>query len=750
MGIQFQSACANYYAVPTLPTELTFFLSQLTWISLLDVLLVAGVCYLLLLLVRGTQAVTLLRGIILLVVVILVLTTFLPLPGFSWLLRTSLPALLIAVPVIFAPEIRRGLERLGRAGANLRFGAQSTDVQPVIQAIAAAAQKLSERQHGALIVIERQVGLKEYLESGHRLDATVTTEALLQVFYPNTPMHDGAVILKDDRIVAAGCVMPLTSAQRVEQQMGLRHRAALGISEVSDAVAVVVSEETGLISVAHNGRMIRRLDAERLTHMLEAFYRPQGRASWLENLVTFFSGGDVSRQSREPSRLLLLRAIWSSASMFLLSVMLAGLVWFIATSEANPFQERTLTAPLEVALVNLPSDLILVSADNAETNVTLRAPSSVWDRLSPELVQITADLSTLQAGIYNVPLTAHVDPSLTAARVTTLSPSTVLVTLEQRAARELPVRVVRTGEPASGYEAGRDQLAQNLATVVGPTSAVDRVSEVIARISLTELKTDFSQEVVLVPIDASGAPVAGVAVTPGRLAVTVAITQRAGFREVAVKLVYRGQPAQGYRITNITVAPSIITVSSSDPARVRELPGFVETEELDISDLSDDVTLRLALQLPEGVTPVGEPVVLVQVNIAAIESSLQVQRPLEVQNLGPGLVASFSPETVGVFLSGPLPTLDNLQEGDVRVIVNLEGLGVGTYQLTPQVILLPENLRAENLLPSTVEVVLVRGTPPTRTPTPTRGPSPTGTSTSIASPVPLPTATPTFTPTPTQ
>lgn len=731
--------------MPTLPTELTFFLSQLTWVSLLDIGLVTGVCYLLLLLVRGTQAVTLLRGIILLVAVILVLTTFLPLPGFSWLLSTSLPALLISVPVIFAPEIRRGLERIGRAGATIRFGAYSTDVQPVIRAIAAATQKLSERQHGALIVIERQVGLKEYLDTGHRLDATITAEALLQIFYPNTPMHDGAVILKDDRIISAGCVMPLTSAQRVEQNMGLRHRAALGISEVSDAVAVVVSEETGVISVAHNGRMIRRLDAERLSHMLEAFYRPQGRASWLENLATFFSGGDVARQGREPNRAFLLRAVWSSASLFILSLLLAGLVWFIATSQANPFQERTLTDPLDVALINLPPDLILVSADIAATNVTLRAPSSIWDRLSPELVGVTADLSTLSAGTYSVPLIGQVDPSLTATRVTTLSPSTVIVTLERRAARELPIRVVRTGELASGYVAGLDQLPQNFATVAGPTSAVDRVSEIIARVSLTELKTDFSQEVVLVPIDASGTPVPGVSVTPSRLAVMIDITQRAGFREVAVKPEVLGQPAPGYRITNITVAPSIITVSSSDPTRVQELPGFVETEPLDISGLTDDLTQRLALRLPEGVTSVGEPVVLVQVNIAAIESSLQVQRAIEVQNLGAGLVVRFSPETVGVFLSGPLPTLDNLKEGDVRVIVNLDGLGVGTYQLTPQVVLLPENLRTENLLPGTVEVVLERGTPPTRTSTPTR--TPTGTNPPL-----LPTATPspTFTPTPTQ
>lgn len=272
------------FAVSEIWGEIAYFFSQFTWFDLADVLLVTLVIFVVLTLARGTQAATLLRGIILVVIAIALLTTVLPLQAFSWLLRETLPALLISIPVIFAPEIRRALERLGRATAAVNLGGRESDVQPVIEALAVAAHRLSERRHGALMVIERQVGLKDYMDTGVRLDALVTPEVLLQIFYPNTPLHDGAAILRDDRVVAAACVMPLTASPVItERQVGLRHRAALGITEVSDAVAIVVSEETGIISVVHNGRMIRRLDTDRLKHVLDAFYRPRGgpRLDWL-------------------------------------------------------------------------------------------------------------------------------------------------------------------------------------------------------------------------------------------------------------------------------------------------------------------------------------------------------------------------------------------------------------------------------------------------------------------------------------
>ena len=256
--------------------EIAFLYQRLDWLSLVDIALVTLVIFLILVLVRGTRAVVLLRGILLLIIIIALLTSFVPLPAFSWLLNTTLPALLIAIPVIFAPELRRALERLGRAGGFLNFAGREPDVEPVIRAICLACLRLSERRHGALIVIEREVGLQEYVDTGVTLDAVVTTELLVQIFYVKTPLHDGAAILRGGRVAAAACVLPLsTSGALSDRPLGLRHRASLGISEVSDAVAVVVSEETGTISVAHNGRMIRRLDRARLQNILAAFYRPR-------------------------------------------------------------------------------------------------------------------------------------------------------------------------------------------------------------------------------------------------------------------------------------------------------------------------------------------------------------------------------------------------------------------------------------------------------------------------------------------
>src|SRR5262245_32134194 len=196
--------------MPELGYTLQFLVRHLDWLAVLDILLVTLVIYGLLALVRGTQAVVLLRGIIILAVATVLLTSFLQLPAFSWLLRNSLPGLLIAVPVIFAPEIRRALERLGRAGAGININTREAEIEQVVEAISAAAVRLSERRHGALIVIERQVGLKDRADTGVHLDAEVTVELLVQIFYPNTPLHDGAVILKGPRILAAACIMPLT------------------------------------------------------------------------------------------------------------------------------------------------------------------------------------------------------------------------------------------------------------------------------------------------------------------------------------------------------------------------------------------------------------------------------------------------------------------------------------------------------------------------------------------------------------
>ncbi|MFZ3071034.1 MAG: diadenylate cyclase CdaA [Anaerolineaceae bacterium] len=260
--------------------NLLFILERFTWSSVIDIALVTIVFAVMLYMLRDTEALTLLRGIFLLVVFIMLLTSLVNLPAFSWLVSTLTPALVFVIPVIFAPEIRRALERVGRFSSMDFLTRRSNPKSPerteqVLQEITKAAVRLSERRHGALIVLRRQDFLTQYYKNGVLLDADVSAELLLQIFYPNTPLHDGAVIIEDDRIKAAACVMPLSASGVLnslpERSMGLRHRAGLGISEVSDAIALVVSEETGSISIAYQGRLIRRLDGERLLNTMRAF-----------------------------------------------------------------------------------------------------------------------------------------------------------------------------------------------------------------------------------------------------------------------------------------------------------------------------------------------------------------------------------------------------------------------------------------------------------------------------------------------
>lgn len=276
--------------------NLLFIFQRLNWLSVVDILMVTAIFFSLMYWLRDTQAMALLRGVILIVVTLVLVTSLVDLPAFSWLVRNSVPAMLLAIPVVFAPEIRRALERIGRAGALFtRFNVTSqADIQQSVHAVVTASARLSARQHGALIVMQRFDNLDEYIESGVRMNSIVTPELLLQIFYPNTPLHDGAVILSGNRLVAAACVMPLSSSgilnRSPDRQMGLRHRAALGISEESDAIAVVVSEETGAISIAHAGRMIRRIDPERLENILLAFFQPsrmQPSNKWYSRLFPY-------------------------------------------------------------------------------------------------------------------------------------------------------------------------------------------------------------------------------------------------------------------------------------------------------------------------------------------------------------------------------------------------------------------------------------------------------------------------------
>jgi diadenylate cyclase len=242
----------------TLP-HLTGLAPHLTWSSTLDILLVAFLIYQLLLLVRGTRAVTMMTGVGALVVVFYIAHLG-NLRTLDWLVGTILPYSIFALIVIFQTEIRQALARLGRK-LTLSRGTQNSAVD-AYDDIVMAATTFAQDQTGALIVVEREIGLRTYIESGVALDALLSYDLLATLFRPSAPLHDGAVILQKDRIAAAACFLPLSMNPLLSNQMGTRHRAGIGITEETDAVSIIVSEETGGISVAVGGQVERDLTPE--------------------------------------------------------------------------------------------------------------------------------------------------------------------------------------------------------------------------------------------------------------------------------------------------------------------------------------------------------------------------------------------------------------------------------------------------------------------------------------------------------
>lgn len=249
------------------------FLSQIRvpfdWRSAIDIAVVAVVLYQLLMLIKGTRAVQLLKGIAVLLI-ISNLSEFLHLNTIRWLLDQVWKMLFVALPVVFQPELRRALEQLGRGRFFVRhpltLGAEAFN--QMIEELVRCTQVLSKNRIGALMVIERETGVQEFIETGIKIDGVVSSEFLVNVFIPNTPLHDGAVIIRGDRVAAAGCFLPLSENTNIQKELGTRHRAAIGLTEVSDSVIIIVSEETGAISAALDGVLTRFLDEKTLTDLL--------------------------------------------------------------------------------------------------------------------------------------------------------------------------------------------------------------------------------------------------------------------------------------------------------------------------------------------------------------------------------------------------------------------------------------------------------------------------------------------------
>jgi YbbR domain-containing protein len=409
-----------------------------------------------------------------------------------------------------------------------------------------------------------------------------------------------------------------------------------------------------------------------------------------------------------------------NAGALVLASLIAITVWIAAINEDDPSIENSFENPIPIEYIGLSEELIIVGDPPTEGMVTLRAPTSVWEGLTEQDIRLTADLSTLQAGTYLVPLEASTDRSPVQIKV--IEPQRVTVSVEPSATRNIAIQVSTLGAPAPAYQAGRAIVEPGEATVIGPESAVMRVAELRAYVNLANMQESIDHSAMLQALDSGGIEVEGIQILPDKAQVTVEIRLQSLYRVVSVIPAIEGrealEAAGQYRVTKISVTPSVVTVFSSDQEALDALPGFVETAPLSIIDATANVDRQMPLDLPQGFSIVGEQSVLVQVGIVPIEISTTITREIEIQGLGPDLYARLSPTTVNLLLTGPAATLENLEVEAARVVVDLFDLTEGTYQLTPQVIALPTDVQYDDPIPATIEVVITSEPPSTVTPSP--------------------------------
>ena len=399
----------------------------------------------------------------------------------------------------------------------------------------------------------------------------------------------------------------------------------------------------------------------------------------------------------------------------LTAIILAITVWIIAVTASDPAENRSYPRNVPIEIVGQETNLVMTSDLPSNVAVVLNTPQSVWESITsaPSPVRAVMDLSGLGPGTHLVDLQVQIN--IRPVKIVSYSPRTISVTLEELSSKVIPLTLDIRGEPAIGYQAEEPQVNIELITVTGPVSQVERVAEVRASLDINLAYEDVSRTINLIALDKSGDIVEDVTITPERVEIYQEINQRYGYRNVIVSVALEGEVAEGYRLTNIAVIPLAVTVYSTNPQIVNDLPGYVQTMPLNLDGLKDDVDVSLLLDLPDGVLIVGDDrTVLVRVSIAAVQSSMPIANiPIEVIGLPENLKAVLAPELITILISGPLPILDGLNQDDIRVFLDLTDYQVGTYQLEPVVELPTDEITVVNIQPEIIDVEVIIAPTPT-------------------------------------
>jgi YbbR domain-containing protein len=408
-----------------------------------------------------------------------------------------------------------------------------------------------------------------------------------------------------------------------------------------------------------------------------------------------------------------LRWIAGSLPLMVLALILSIISWFVAVESEDPTITGRYTETIPVTLAGLPDGMMLMEVSSRDLRVDLRATQSVWADLTPQDFRAVADLTDLAAGTHQVPIdiVLRTEP----ADILSIEPQIVIVSLERRLEKVIPVQVQIEGSVNLEYLRGTPTLAPSEVTLTGPASTIGRVAEAIVVVSVEGQTADVEGTHLVRLLDESGEMVSGLTVSPDRVAVSVPIELSGYYRFLTVRVVIDGQVAENHRITDIIVDPATVTVFGA-PSVVAELPGFIETEPISVTGATADIIERPSLIVPESVTLVGgQKPVEVTVAVEPVQGSRTVNVPPTIQGLGPGLTATIPLDSIAVVLSGPVPVLEALGPGDVRVVLDLFGLDVGGHEVETQAIV-PARVMAQSIFPAVIQVEVSVAVTPTLAP----------------------------------
>ena len=392
--------------------------------------------------------------------------------------------------------------------------------------------------------------------------------------------------------------------------------------------------------------------------------------------------------------------------LMVLCIFLAFFIWIFATMTSDPTEEGRFSQTITIETVGLAENCMITSGLPTSVSVNLRAPNSVWRRISLERVQGKAiiDVTGLEPGTYQIPINVQI--GISPVQIISVTPSVATVTIEQFETREYPVVVEETGDIPTAFRADAPVLSQEIVEISGTVTQLDKISKVAVLLERNNNTEKIEETLPVYAYTEEGRIVRDVTISPDKVKVTEEIRMRGGYRILSVKLSVKGEISPGYRVDNLGVDPVFVTVYSADKELLNSLNSYIETETIMLDEITATTNRKVSLNVPDGITLVGDTTVTVNIVVSAVEGTQTFsQVPVSAVGIDEGLKANISPSDIDVYLAGPIISLSEVEPSDIHAIVDLKDLGEGNYQLVPVVeVSSNDPITVNSIQPQTIDV----------------------------------------------